>query len=113
MLRAWRRGGVEVWISGAWEANAADLGTWRHGGLEAYCRCADVEAHRYEGLEVRCRRVDVEMLRSAAGVQAWGCRRMELRSSSVLLLLLLKFLAFVPQGSLLKPLASPVCQHRE
>ncbi len=71
MLRACGRGGVclkssgaccgpgdvEMFASRAWEAHAGGLRTSRHGGMEAYCRRADVEAQRYGGLEVRCRRV--------------------------------------------------------
>jgi len=61
---------------------------WSSGSVHA---SRDVEeAQRYGALEMRCRRVDVEVWRAG---------------TSSVLLLLLEFLAFVPQGL---RLASPV-----
>src|SRR6266480_4812725 len=71
-------------------SSRGSLQVCRRGTLDACWSCTNVEeAQRYGALEMRCRR----------------ClkRGMELRSSSVLLLL--EFLAFVPRGSLGKTLA--------
>ena len=86
MLRACGRGGVEAWRSVAWEAHAAGLRTWRHGGIESYYRRADVEAQRYGDLEVCCMRVDardMDVWRCAAGVQTWRYLPQELRRHAV------------------------------
>ena len=50
-------GDVEVFASRDLELGRRMLRTCGHGGMEVYCRRADVEAQRYGALEVRCRRV--------------------------------------------------------
>ncbi len=49
-----RRADVEVFASRDSELgrHAARLGMWSDGGVEVYCRRADVEAQRYEALEL-------------------------------------------------------------
>ena len=100
----------------------ANVEVWRSGALEACYACRDVEEAEIwssGALEMRCRRIDAEMLRygdlerwrHAAGVGTWRSLRQELWSSSVLLLL--QFLAFVPQGSVRKTLAVCVACSRE
>ncbi len=73
-LQACRRLRVEVRRSGELWRRAAGGGTWR-------------------------RQRGIALWRFAAGVSTWRCLSQE-RWSSGVLLLLLKFLAFVPQGSL-------------
>ena len=103
--------------------HAAGLGTWRSGGalqaytcggiclkspgaLEARCRRRDVEVFASRAREVRCRRVDVEIVEVSRCGALEACRRCrdveeaQRYGALAYLLLLLEFLAFVPQGSL-------------
>ena len=54
-VEVWRRRGIERWSS----KGTSGLATWRHGALDAYCKCGDITSR---GLEARCRPRDVEVL---------------------------------------------------
>ena len=74
-----RRSDVEEFASIGLEVRCTSVASKSSGALEACCMCRDVEEFASRGLEMRCRRRDIEL---------W----------SAYCLLLLKFLAFVPQG---------------
>jgi len=64
MLRArGRRGGIEVWSSGALEVyrRRVDVEVLRSGDAPQACRCGDVEAWNSGAMEVAGRHVDVEV----------------------------------------------------
>jgi hypothetical protein len=94
-VEVWRSGGqgascecndVEVWKAWSPRAleSAADLGTWRHGGISsrvpaASCRLEDMRTWWYDAIEIwrrRCRHAGVEVCRlRRCGDPLQACRR--------------------------------------
>ena len=58
---------MEVWR----HVRCSDMDVWRHGALDAYCKCGDVEVSSCGGALHAQRRGGMERWRRAVGVAIW------------------------------------------
>ena len=118
-LEVWRRAaGVgtcgslpqELWRCAA---GVALKEVWSSGALEACYTCRDVEEFASRALEIRCGRClkrGMEIWSSGGTLQALPQKRF---GALAYVLLLLEFLAFVPQSSSLRGDLPQLCQDRQ